>query len=416
MQAKFITLLALIVAMPLSGSLAIEPLVLEVRETAGIQRFVYPVSAEFRRAGESGRFRLRDGQRPVPAQFTLLKEGNADDPALWSIDFNVDLLPNETRRLTLDVDGEESSSPRERSGLEVKRVGGKIHVSHPAVEFVVAEDLRGLLESIRVRGDDYLVAGAAGLVIRLRDGRKTSVPAAAPSGECSPARIVKSGPLAAALEFASREKLSDGTVLQSTVRLDFPLGKSWARVDWTLDDPANAVAAIGAELRLRLDRQDAAPILADVGAGGWTYAALRPEESLVFRVRSKTIESDSREPAWQVDRLVAGRGVPYARPSIAGPYVPPQGWAHLLDAKRATAIAVDRFAAETDDTIELGEDGHVHLWREIAPTQGGQKPENKRLTFWLHVVSTPPQRGAATNPQSMLAPPAVRVVGSPPDG
>jgi hypothetical protein len=393
--------------------LAADPLRIEVRETAGIQRFGYPLAAEFRApaATKPERFRLRDGEREPVAQFTRLADSSDSENARWSVEFSIDLLPGETRTLSIDERANSRPPAASATGIRVERTEHEIRIQHPTLEFRLADNLDGLIQAILVRGDNYLVAGSPGLVMQLRDGRKLNFAAHSPGSGGSPARIIKSGPLAAALQFHHRHKVTEGNELSSTVDLDFPLGKSWVRVDWQIDDPADAVAEMSGELRLRLEPKENPPILADVGAAGWTYTTLGPEEHLIFRAGPKSdAKRNPPEPAWQVDRLLAGRSVPFARPPRVGSDIPPQGWAHLMDAKRATAIAVDRFAHSSDDTIELGGQGRVRLQRAFAPQPKGAPPVAKRLTFWLHVVSSPPQRGAATSPQSMLFPPEVRVV------
>lgn len=396
--------------------LAAEPPGIEVRETAGIQRFGYPLAATFRAPAtiKPESFKLRDGQRELPAQFTRLEEPANAANAPWAVDFSIDLLPGETRTLVIDQQVTPSLPKSKTTGIRVERTEHEIRIQHPALEFRLADNLDGLIQAILVRGDNYLVGGSPGLVVQLRDGRKLNFVGHPPGSRGSPTRIIKSGPLAAALQFHDRHKLAEGDELRSTVDLEFPLGKSWVRVDWKLDDPSDAVAAMSGELQLRLEPQENPPILADVGAAGWTYAALGPEDNLIFRAGPRAVsKQDSVEPAWQVDRMLAGHVVPFARPPRVGSDTPPQGWGHLMDSKRATAIAVDRFGHLTDDTIELGERGRVHLERAFGPQLKGEPPAGKRLTFWLHVVSSPPQRGAATSPQSMLFPPEVRVVDAP---
>ncbi len=218
--------------------------------------------------------------------------------------------------------------------------------------------------------------------------------------------MIKSGPLAVTLEFSGEEKLADDKRVASLVRIGFPLGKSWLKVDWSVADASDSVAALSAEVRLRLDPA-AASILADVGAGGWTYAALRPDEQLIYRVRGRQSPHDGRQPAWQVDRVLEGRATPYAAAPGSGAEQSPQGWAHLMDGKRCTAIAIDQFAEEGQDTIGLSAAGPVQLRRDFAVAAAGGS-RKKRLAFWLHVVSAPPQVGAVTSPQSMQTPPEVR--------
>src|SRR5262245_45586890 len=60
----------------LSAARAGERIDLEVKETAGIRRFGYPVSAELkleRPVPDGARFRLLDGERLIPAQFRPLE-------------------------------------------------------------------------------------------------------------------------------------------------------------------------------------------------------------------------------------------------------------------------------------------------------------------------------------------------------
>jgi hypothetical protein len=393
--------------------LAAEATRIEVRETAGIQRFGYPLAAEFHAsaATQPESFRLLDGGRELAAQFTRLAQAEGAASALWSVDFSIDLSPGETRTLTIDELAQFSPPIKKSSGIQVERTEHEIRIRHPSLEFRVADNLDGLIQAIQVRGDDYLVAGSPGLVVQLRDGRKLNFLGHSLGRGSSPAIVIKSGPLAAALQFHDRLKLAVGEELRSTVDLDFPLGKSWVRVNCQVIDPNDIVAAIGSELRLRLEPKENPPVLADVGAAGWTYATLGPEDRLIFRAGPRgEPKRDSTQPAWQVDRTLSGRFAPFVRPALVGADIPPQGWGHLMDAKRATAIAVDQFAEKSDDTIELGGQGHVRMQRVFGQQPRGAPLAVKRLTFWLHVVSSPPQRGAATSPQSMMLPPRVRVI------
>src|SRR5258708_4178460 len=95
---------ALAVVVAVQAVQASEPLSGEVRETAGIQRFGYRMEGRFRApegADSASRFRLYDGQRPLPAQFSQLEKADTSQPGLWAVNFNIDLLPNQLRTLTL---------------------------------------------------------------------------------------------------------------------------------------------------------------------------------------------------------------------------------------------------------------------------------------------------------------------------
>lgn len=387
-----------------------EPLRLEVRETAGLRRYAYPVTAEFRASwgpGDAAKLQLRDGERKVPAQFTLIEPGQPEQVALWAADFSIDLTPLESRMLHVVL---ASAPPQETGpGLQVAARDGALHVQSKSLDYLVPENLQGILSAMLVSGDDWLAGPAEGLVVSSRLGSDIPLRVSATGDKTEPWRIVKPGPLAVTLECKWAQMLDDQHPITCRVRLDFPLGKSWVRVDCAVEDPHDAVASIRGTLRLRLKAAGKQPILADVGAGGWTYAALRPDESLVYRAgEAGSGPLGSVVPHWRVDRVRAGKAEPLALPMEPRHLIHTPGWAHLSDVKQATAIAMDGFGSKAD-SMELGADGRVKLTRSYSP-HGVSVRAPKHLTFWLHFVSAPPQWGAATSPQSMLAPPRVRVV------
>lgn len=390
-----------------------EPLQLEVRETVGLRRYAYPVTAEFRSnwgPADAVKLRVRDGERSVSAQFTLLEPAQAGQAALWAADFSIDLAPLESRRLRVEL---APAAPRQepRPGLQVEARDGLLHVHSKSLEYVVPEKLEGLLSAMRVSGEDWLAGPAGGLVASTRRG--SDVPLRVPSAgdTAEPWRIVKPGPLAVTLERKWTQPLDGQQTITCRVRLDCPLGKSWVRVDCAVEDSRDAIASLSGALRLRLEATGKQPILADMGAGGWTYAALQPGESLVYRAGDAASgPPGSIVPDWRVDRVRAGRAEPFAIPTDPPQLLPVPGWAHLSDVKRATAIAMDAFASKAD-SIELSADGRVKLARAYGPHAESERVP-KRLSFWLHFVSAPAQWGAATSPQSMLAPPEVHVVGA----
>jgi hypothetical protein len=390
-----------------------EPLRLEVRETAGLRRFAYPVSAEFPAdwtAQDGDSLRLRDAERTVPAQFTCLEPAQGERSALWAADFSLDLAPLEIRMLVIEHDPAGKPPPLQ-PGLQVERRAGALQVRSKLLSYVVPDDLQGLLRAMRVAGDDWIGPSAEGLVIGTRDGLRVPLRAPAEAGQPDGWRVVKPGPLAVTLERRWTQPLDERRQLACGVRLDIPLGKSWIRVDWSLDDPTDLVASQSAAIRLRLDAPARQPILADVGAGGWTYAALRPGETLVYRGGGGVagqLESHSADAAWRVERASEGKIEPLAVSTVPLRSTVVPGWAHLSDAQRATAIAMHQFGSQAD-SMELGADGRVGLARAYA-LQAQAQGAPKQLRFWLHFVAAPAQWGAATSPQSMLAPPEVRVV------
>lgn len=387
------------------GALALgaEQLPVEVKETAGIQRFSYPVSAELSlpKSEKELHFRLLDGERELRVQVTALDPGDATRPARWGLDFNIDLLPNQTRSLTLEAGPQLEATASGSRGLTVKRDKGALSVKHPTLEFVVPENLTGLLSGVRIGDDELLVAGASSAVIHLKDGTQLPLAAGPASGRDSSMRVIKSGPLAATVACAAQDDAAAKAGIQSVLQWDFPLGKSWARVDWTVVDPRNLVRGVEAQFQLRLEPTASEPVLADVGAGGWTYSALRAEEAMAY------LAGPSGAP-WKVTRRLGGCEVPYVVQSSNGSSARGDGWAHLMDGKRCVAIAVDGFGEKNRDTIELSAQGHLRLARECGEAAEADR-DQKHFAFWLHFVKTPPQVGAVTSPQSMQWPPVVTV-------
>jgi hypothetical protein len=392
-----------------------ETVQLEVRETAGLRRYAYPVTGEFRaswNAADSGKLELRDGQRSLPAQFTLLAPAQGEQLALWAADFSIDLAPFERR--VLSVWRATSAAPQSTAGFTVEARDGDLHVRSKSLVYIVPGNLQGVLSAMRVSGDDWLAGPGEGLVVST--GKGTNVPLR-PAAEGEPTqawRIVKPGPLAVVLERRWTQSLDGPTDVDCRLWLEFPLGKSWVRIECTVEDPGDAVAQLRTEFRLRLEATAKHPILGDVGAGGWTYAALRPAELLRYRAgEAAGGVSRSGFPAWRVDRVRSGQAEPFAVSADTAQAAGAPGWAHLSDARRATAIALDQFGSQAD-AIELGADGRVALSRDYLSRDYAVGTDaartTKRLTCWLHFVAAPAQFGAATSPQSMLTPPQVHGV------
>jgi hypothetical protein len=115
------------------------------------------------------------------------------------------------------------------------------------------------------------------------------------------------------------------------------------------------------------------------------YATVRSVQSARMRANAS---------AWNID--VNGESYASGRGQRA------EGWAHVMDRRRATAVAVGEFA-DPQASIEAWADGRLRIRRDRL---GGTR---KSLTFWLHFVEMPVQIGAATSPQSMMRPPSVHV-------
>ncbi len=402
---------AVLAAAALSGpARAAEPvgvrrLTVVVRETAGIRRFGYPVSAVLSLPDpvkDAAHFRLLENGKPVAAQFQPSGDGGKGVRSV-ALDFTSSPGPNEKRTYVVEYGPAVKPPEPVVKGLEVATEDEQFRVAHASgLVFLVPRRLTGLLSGVKAGRDDYLRPGSTGLVIRARDG--TVVRAGGTRAKPPAARVVKQGPLAAALRFEGSVELSGGRPVKSVVQLDFPRSKSWVQVTWTIDDPEGLVAGLGADVNVRVRGE---PTLVDFGAGSLVYAALRKGQAARLEVRDEpATQRNGRISIWET--LVGKADA--LRPYVVGRGTPAEGWAHVMDRKFCTAAAVADFAKSGQrGTISVDADGRLRLWKEFV--RKGEKPAagRKALTFWLHFVTMPVQVGAATSPQAMLAPLRVEV-------
>ena len=342
-----------------------------VRETAGLRRFSFPVRASMK--ADTGLLQLRENGKTVPAQFSPLGDGTMD------VDFNVSIGPWETREYRVERG---AGGPAIDRGLTVEQANAAYAVRH-SVEFDVPDNLLGLLNQVKGGKLAYLRPGSQGLLLNYRDDIEFRAGGTGHWSVPTQARVTKRGPLVGGIRFESMEGLRGDRSVKSVVDMDFPRSKSWIEVRWTVEDPERWVSAMMADLNLLIE---GAPTLVDFGANNTVYAALKPGQ----RIQLSAVPPDAASPSWFVHLA----GEPYA----SGLKSRAEGWAHIMDKQRATAIAVAGFGAESRDRIEVSADGRLLIRRDFA--RGGERS----LHFWLHFVTMPVQLGAATSPQAMQSP------------
>lgn len=362
-----------------------------VTETAGIRRFGYPVSAVVdlgEPVPDVGHFRLLEHGKAVAAQFVPIGDPSRGIRTV-SLDFNVGHAPLETRSYAIEYDPR-STPPAVRKGLRVVVDADVFRVIHPSdLEFVVPRNLLGLMAGVRSGKTEYLRPGSVGLIIRSTDDIDFRAGGLGAYGAPVAARVIKDGLLAAKLRFEGTEGLRGNHSVRSVVEMEFPISKSWVYVAWSVDDPKGLISGLGAELNLNVEGKQT---LVDFGAGSLVYARLRAGETAVLRQEG---------PRWRTLVGKAGAPEPYV---VAVPGAErAEGWAHVMDNQRCTAVAIADFAKlggpSAAAEIAVDANGRLRLYR------GG----TKQLRFWLHFVGMPVHAGAATSPQAMLAPLRVEV-------
>jgi penicillin amidase len=388
---------------------AAERATLHVRETAGIRRFGYPVAAELKLdppAPAATKFRLLQNGKPVIAQFRpVMLDG--ERLAVVAVDFDGNFMPRESRGYVVEF-GPDVAPPAEPDrGMKVDDADDSFIVSHgPNLKWTVPKNLFGLFRSVKTPKWDYVQPDSGGLTIHGADDTRFRIGDVGLGGAQVIGRVVKQGPIDCAVRFESTddERRTHGFV--TDVELEFPRSKSWVRVTWSVDDPKAIVTGLSADLNLNVS---AGPTLVDFGVGGSVYAAIAPGQVAMMEVGSTAkdefTESRGPRPFWGTFRGPRGKLEPY----VVGPLHDPtllEGWVHVMDRERCSAIALDAIGDRCLDRVEVESEGRVKISRDFATSRKDALPESgrKQLKFWWHVVPFPPHVGAVTSPQSMQSP------------
>jgi hypothetical protein len=381
---------------------AVEALNVEVVETAGIRRFGYPVSVKLPTLPSgAGNARLRDAGKTVAAQF---RHDHHDGAEVWWLDFNLSLMPNESRTLTLEYGPDVAADP-EPHGLELKQLPDGFEIRNgPYLTWTLGRELGRLLKSVDAGELQHLRTGGAHLEIVGPNDVLYNV------GDEATPRVLRSGPLAIAIRYQFAPRAGDLAETKSTIDLTFPNSKSWVQVDWQIEDRRQAVRSVRAEIAQNLDPPtEKEPTLVDFGASSLVYMSLPPRTAGKFFARRVAPQSKSTVgQSWQILRGANEKLETFVLPAARGQSDDAEGWAHVMDRRRCLALAIGEFGKQGDDSIETTAEGNLSLNRRFAINEPNSSM-TKRFQFWLHFVGFPPHLTAATSPQSMLSPLVVRI-------
>jgi hypothetical protein len=354
-------------------------------ETAGLRRFGYPVQTVVPEAAEGRNFRLIHNGRAVPAQFRAVEVAPGRRELV--LDFIASPEPLDTQNYEVLFGPDVEPGPDSKTGLKVEERDGRFNVHQSsALAFEFSNKPAGFLNAVGGPRLGYLLEGSTGLSIVEKDA-KTGASGREPTG--ARPRVTREGPLA----IGFRSEWSGPSGQASTLDLTIPQSKSWVQVAWSVDDPNRRVSALGLDLNLKIE---GAQTLVDFGASSTIYGQIQGPQRMELSAGRGMKPSEG----WVV-RQGVGEKPPIFAASPASSPRPAEGWAHVMDARRCTALAVADFGkAGNLDQITIGADGHLKLVREFPETA----PARKTLNFWLHFVPMPVQIGAATSPQAILNP------------
>ncbi len=370
---RFLVLVVLVTAPRLVAGEP-ESIELIVRETAGLRRFGYPIHVTLtlpRAIDKRDNFRLLADGKPIEAQVRIVGDRTI------AIDWNASPGPLEKATYTVEYGDKVPAGPEPRAGMTLEQNKDRVTVRSGGMVYTMNPRLLGLFDEVRDAKKTFVPVGkSSGL--RLRPRGRASAPIRA-----ADMKIVRQGPLACGLRWAH-----ENGAIRGTVEMTFPRSKSWVEVLWTIS--GGDVEEMGADLSLSLE---GSPVLADFGAGSMVYTTLKKDE--VAHLQAGT----NVRSGWAVLSGKTDGLRPFVSP-VPGKASKAEGWAHLMDARRCTAVAVADFGSRAEDRIALTGAGTMTVARRFAADD--KKP--RTLRFWLHFVDAPVHVGALTSPQAMMAP------------
>lgn len=360
---------------------------IRVRETAGIRRFLYPLSAvvslpQLLKMGESktlgemyGGFTLKTSQgQDIPRQIVSVSNASA-----CRLDFAVSLTPYETQDLVvvLGTPLETLTDPlRVTSTLE----GGLKNMQE---RFIVTVNPEGGVSEVvydRVRH----LRGPSRILCNEKAAWHSSCTAL--RGE--PYFFLYS-------QLHAKSRYSGGGFAQTQASLT--ACKSWVAVTHTLEQPKPHD-----EIIFNLPLAITSPTLTcDFGVGGYVFGKLDEKApEIVWR----TEFGNAPHARWTV--ATAGRTDYIGEVATSEEFLS-QRWFHLIDSDKALAVAITRVPTDCRTMmVQLTHEGDV----SVAFTLGETITGPAEFGVCYHFLNDVPAIAAATNPQSILLPPVVEVL------
>lgn len=351
---------------------------LRVRETAGIRRFLYPLTVIMPLPDGAGMFttglHTTNGQK-VPL---LISSASGVEETPHRLDFAVSLEPLATLDLLLVSD----SSP--------------MLVSDPLQVNVSQESycLRSKQQRFQldIDWDNNIESVVYDQISHLR--RESSVARSSKVMERYDYKDIFGGDLIAAWAMAYG-KYDDGCLAWS--RVELTACKSWATVTHHLEQPQpNDEIVFTLPLAII-----ASTLTCDFGVGGYIFGKLDEKSpEIVWR----TEFGDAPHARWTV--ATAGRMDYIGEVATAEEFLP-QRWFHLVDSDKALAVAVTQVPPDCREmTVRLTHEGDVSVAFRLGETITG----HTEFGVCYHFLNDVPAIAAATNPQSILLPPVVEVL------
>jgi len=349
---------------------------IHVRETTGIRRFLYPLTASVTFPSFVDPFAYglasSDGMA-VPMQLT------PESDYFWRLDFAVSMPPLTELDLFL--------TPHQTPQM----VDDPLHVTdygdHGSVQkcFALNYWLHATVFSVVYDSIPYLRSRGTislnGMEAQSRGGTMF------PDGTYLSAWASANG------------QYEDGRAAQT--HLEITACKSWATVMHTLEQPKP-----GDEVVFILPLAITSPTLTcDFGVGGYVFGKL---DEKAAEIVWHTEFGEAPYARWTV--ATAGR-VDYVGEVTTAEEFLPQRWFHLIDSDKALAVAITVLPGDCRElTVRLTRDGDVSVTFKLGEAVAKHPEEHIEVGVCYHFLNDVPAIAAATNPQSILMPPVVEVL------
>ncbi len=183
----------------------------------------------------------------------------------------------------------------------------------------------------------------------------------------------------------------------ATTHTDITAVKSWEMITHTLEQ-----AKPNDEIVFTLPLAITSPTLTcDFGVGGYVFGKL---DSKATEIVWRTEFGNAPYAKWTV--ATAGR-VDYVGEVETEEAFVSQRWFHLIDSNKALAVAITRLPDGCQSmTVRLTHDGDVSITFKL----GDRVTDHADFGACYHFLNDVPAIAAATNPQSILLPPVVEVL------
>lgn len=346
---------------------------IRVRETAGIRRFLYPLTACVNLSADTHlqKLTLSTNGQAVPIQVT--HEGG------FRLDFAVSLDPYAERDFVLTSGVSEAALD---DPLQLRKSSGVLH--NQQGKFSIDLPFNGGFSQVVYDG-----------VTHHRQPLSITYNSLLPSE--NEAIYYNAAP-----EFSKitgwlgvSRRYPDGTACSTETEIT--ACKSWATVMYRIKQPKPED-----EIVFTLPLAITSPTLTcDFGIGGYVFGKI---DAKATEIVWHTEFGDAPYAKWTV--TTAGR-VDYVGEVKTAEEFLPQRWFHLIDSDKALAVAITELPEECQSmTVRLTNEGDVSITFKL----GDKAKLIAEFGVCYHFLNDVPAIAAATNPQSILLPPVVEVL------